>query len=244
MNLYQSLAKVKKLSYDWSEKSDITDSVQTMAEQMTRLPSGDLLTGDYLIMTPDVDLVKKLYGNLKPENMNVGYVDPKMENATDDKTLKFYEVKYRTEKALEALPVLEHWKNPASGGKEVETEWQKRIDTDKTMKLPTEITNIPDSIDLQFAKAPLGEDTMGKIYGAPPVNKNEGTERVWYRQGSMSENPKVNIKFALRKAKSTEEIPALDKLLYSVYNSMLSLEMGPKTVDIRQTGISYSLSVG
>merc|ERR1719405_288810 len=82
--LYQSLADVKKLSYDWSEKSDITDSVQTMAEQMTRLPKEDLLTGDYLITEPDEEKVTELFKYLTPSNMNLAFVDPNFDETPSD----------------------------------------------------------------------------------------------------------------------------------------------------------------
>merc|ERR1719335_1795838 len=119
----------------------------------------------------------------------------------------------------------------------------ERLNTEKKMKLPGPIRNIPVTIDLEYTEAPKGEDLIGKLYGASPTKLSTGNESVWYRQGSMSKSPKVNIKLLLRKAKTEEETPARDGLLFSLYNSLLDLEMSPKTVDIRQTGISYSLAV-
>ena len=44
--LYDSLANLTQLEWEWSEESDTIATVQSMAEQMTRLPKEDLLTGD------------------------------------------------------------------------------------------------------------------------------------------------------------------------------------------------------
>ena len=51
-------------------------TAQTLAERMTLLPVGHLLSGDSLISLPNASAASRLIHCLTPSNMNVAYLAP------------------------------------------------------------------------------------------------------------------------------------------------------------------------
>jgi len=74
--LYQSMADLLQLQYDWLQPSAPMETAKDFAERMTRLPSANLLSGDALIDRLDPDLVASLLAKLVPENMIAAYLPP------------------------------------------------------------------------------------------------------------------------------------------------------------------------
>jgi len=107
--LYQTIADVAKLKWDWMEPAGAQDAASSLAEQMTRLPPQKLLTGDSLIERLNTNLVSSLLERLTPENMNVAYINPNASNTTLFKgqhveTLPYYDVLYTERELSDVLP--------------------------------------------------------------------------------------------------------------------------------------------
>jgi len=265
MKLYESLGKIRKLKWDWQEQSEITDTVMGMSETLTRMGKEDLLTGDSLIQKYDPSYVQGLLDMMKPSNMLTAFVDPDFEETRKSngeaysmfpiRTEQYYEAQFSVMNMTAAMHggIAEKWnlwlhEDPDSVKESYAAELNMTEADLPAFLHPKAIKDIPEKIDLHYAKAVRGKDEITSIYGEKPtlLSKGERNKQVWYRQGSTAESPKVNLKFVLR-----TEAPALDHetsvregLLFSIYQSMLQEEMGPKTVDLRATGISYSANAG
>jgi len=249
--LYNSLAEVSKLMWDWSEVDGTEGTVQDLAERMTRLPKQDLLKGGSVITQQDPKLVKKLMDGLEVSNMNVGFVDPNFDTAAQPKeeiqTLPYYGVEYTVEDLKTKLGT----SDSSQDSKATQDFLDKLQALDpKTehapkMVLPQAIKHIPQNITLDFAKAAPGNDVITKLYGAKPevILNDDGKQLVWFRQGSMSTSPKVAFSAVLRTEGGTADTSARDSLIFSIFSTMLSEELTPKTTDLTATGISYSLAV-
>eukprot|EP00746_Dinoflagellata_sp_MGD_P000387 gnl/MRDRNA2_/MRDRNA2_100703_c0_seq1.p1 gnl/MRDRNA2_/MRDRNA2_100703_c0~~gnl/MRDRNA2_/MRDRNA2_100703_c0_seq1.p1 ORF type:complete len:1122 (+),score=215.48 gnl/MRDRNA2_/MRDRNA2_100703_c0_seq1:90-3455(+) len=247
--LYHSLAKVTKLMWDWSELDDAEEAVQDLAERMTRLPHLDLLKGGYVITQPDPSLVKELLDGLEVSNMNVGFVDPNFKNSSETlktQTLPFYGVQYTVEdlQTRLATPNSSH-ESPVQHFLHLLKAVNPAIKHVPRMVLPKAIKHIPQNVNLDFAKAALGNDDFSKVYGAKPeiIVNDAGTKLLWFRQGSMSESPKVTFRTFLRTAGGMADTTARDGLIFSIFSTVLSEELTPKTADLTATGISYGVTV-
>eukprot|EP00746_Dinoflagellata_sp_MGD_P167388 gnl/MRDRNA2_/MRDRNA2_97964_c0_seq1.p1 gnl/MRDRNA2_/MRDRNA2_97964_c0~~gnl/MRDRNA2_/MRDRNA2_97964_c0_seq1.p1 ORF type:complete len:1184 (+),score=293.62 gnl/MRDRNA2_/MRDRNA2_97964_c0_seq1:176-3727(+) len=251
--LYSSLADLTKLEWEWSEESDTIATVQSLAEQMTRLPKEDLLTGDYLIKNPDPIIVKDMVNKLKPENMNVAFVDPNFDE-TDVMELPHYGVKYTVQDLEKQMPVSKEWASWVHGASKTEVDkamvrrlqaMDDKIKKEPNIKHPEPIKHIPRDITLSFAKAPPGQNEISALYGAEPVKlkTKSSQEQIWYRQGSTSESPKVHMKFLTRR-KGHRTINADEVIIHTLWRRMIGEQLHPKVVDLAATGTSYSIDVG
>lgn len=111
-SLYDSLATVQKLKWDWGGQGDPAETAEDMAERMTRVKPRDLLWADSIIELPDPRLVRSLLEKLTPTNMNVAFVkeSSKAEEASSDtfqglkvQTLQHYGIKYAVQNTSEVL---------------------------------------------------------------------------------------------------------------------------------------------
>eukprot|EP00746_Dinoflagellata_sp_MGD_P158233 gnl/MRDRNA2_/MRDRNA2_86422_c0_seq2.p1 gnl/MRDRNA2_/MRDRNA2_86422_c0~~gnl/MRDRNA2_/MRDRNA2_86422_c0_seq2.p1 ORF type:complete len:1119 (-),score=278.53 gnl/MRDRNA2_/MRDRNA2_86422_c0_seq2:80-3436(-) len=258
MKLYKSLAALRELKWNWAEAAEITDTVMGTAETLTRMGKDDLLVGDSLIQEFDPGYIEALLDMIKPDNMIAAYVDPDFDHAKFDKkvpvrTDPYYEAQFKVMPLSQAFngDIASKW---AQWQEELPSSVKESYLAETGLKEmpefvhPTEIKDVPTEINLDFAKAPKGNDEITSIYGEKPelISTTGSEKQVYYRQGSTAESPKVNLKFVLRtKAPAlTEETPIKEGLLFSIYQSMLQEEMGPKTVDLKKTGVSYSADAG
>lgn len=118
--LYDSLARINKLKWDWADQASPSDTASNLAEAMIRLPAEHLLSGDSLIEKPNSSLVSSLIDALVPANMNVILVDALSEKgnnasfvnieADDIKILPHYDVKYSVKSVDQVMPgAAERW---------------------------------------------------------------------------------------------------------------------------------------
>jgi secreted Zn-dependent insulinase-like peptidase len=226
-----------------------------MAEQMTRLPKEDLLTGDYLIKQPDPSIVKDMMKMLEPSKMNVAFVDPNFDESEGVIELPHYGVKYTLQDLSKRMPVAKQWatwvNGPASTAdvnKAMLQELQKmdaNITTALAIKHPEPIKHIPGDITLQFAQAPPGQNEISSLYGAQPkqMATKSPKEQIWYRQGSTSQSPKVHMKFLTRRA-GFRTINSKEVIQHSIWRRMIGEQLHPKLVDLAATGTSYAIDVG
>merc|ERR1719265_126906 len=110
------------------------------------------------------------------------------------------------------------------------------------MRHASAIVDIPDPITLTYAEAATGTDLEASLFGLRPrVSGHHGS--FWYRQGSMSKDPKVSMKFLLRAARDMGDgASPRDDVLFSVYGSLLAEQLNPKTVDLSKTGVSFTVT--
>jgi len=112
--LYDSLARINKLKWDWAGQASPSDTASNLAEAMIRLPAEHLLSGDSLIEKTNSSLVSSLIDALVPANMNVILVDPPSQNgnnasfvnveAEDIVILPHYDVKYSVKSVDQVMP--------------------------------------------------------------------------------------------------------------------------------------------
>jgi len=105
--LYRSLGTVARLEWDWSEPDDPMGTVADLAETLTRLPSDRLLSGDYLIESPNTTLVASLLKMITPANMLTVFVDPDVNKESEKaemQELPHYGVKYAVRDLSVVLP--------------------------------------------------------------------------------------------------------------------------------------------
>jgi secreted Zn-dependent insulinase-like peptidase len=258
MKLFKSLSEIEKLMWNWNEEPDPTSTVQTLVEEMTRLPKEDLLTGDYLTPNPDEALTRAVLYALTPDNMNVGFVDPKWnkkDHGDKVKILPHYDAAYQVRSLSEVLPDhVKAWSNWIQDNHKPEMIFDElstlltHVDLSpvKMMRHAGPIEDIPKDITLDHAQALLGDDMDAKLYGVRPEefrSTKESTGSFWFRQGSTFKDPKVDMKFLLRTARETGDGPSpKDDLLVGLYGRLLGEQLGPKTVDLSMTGVSFSVS--
>lgn len=105
LSLYNSLAAMEKLNWDWAGQKTPIDTSQQLAERLTRVNPYDLLWADSLILSTqrqDRELVQSLLSKISPENMNVAIVRHKQPAAEEEaffkgqkvETLPFYGINF------------------------------------------------------------------------------------------------------------------------------------------------------
>jgi len=199
--LYDSLARINKLKWDWAEPSGPSDTASTLAERMIRLPAKDLLSGDSLIEKTNSTLVSSLIQALEPANMNVIYVDAasgkgnssslihlKDENV---KTLPHYGVKYSVEMLAQELPgAAKRWDKWITGAAapDVTSRLPSSLVTSGTAvpTVPEAIEGVPTEIPLDHMRAAkLKGNSDAELYGARPKK----VARVAPEDGTMLQGP-------------------------------------------------------
>jgi len=183
--LYDSLADVEKLKWDWAEPAGPSDLASTLAERMIRLPAEHLLSGDNLIEKPNSSLVKSLIDALEPPNMNVIFVEASSKKAQntslaetkdvhdDMDILPHYGVKYKVQLLEEVVPgAAKRWRSWLNGAAVPDV--ASRLPTgSKSLvtsgpvqpKVPTAIKDVPTEIPLENMHA---VELKGELYGHRP----------------------------------------------------------------------------
>lgn len=188
--LYRSLARIAQLEWDWGERTGPSATAQTIAEQMTRLPVSDLLSGDALIASPNASVVSRLLEAMEPRNMNVAFVAPKSTNGSkvfgksEVHDLPNFGVKHTVMDLEEVFPGrAERWTGwldllvtEEEMKDELDTELKKcdeikTIDGDIMPVAPGAIVDVPGELSLEFMEADpvTDEDDVDMfLYGTRP----------------------------------------------------------------------------
>jgi secreted Zn-dependent insulinase-like peptidase len=184
--LYDSLARIKKLKWDWAEPSSPADIASALAERMVRLPVDHLLSGDDLIDRQNSSLVASLMEKMQPANMNLIYVDavPQQGNTTSsnaeaneyDKTLPYYNVKYSVQSFAQKLPgATQRWNAMLTGHGDSDQlvhlpEVLAASGRTASARIPGPIEGVPAELPLEHMKAAQTEaDLVMKLYGSRPT---------------------------------------------------------------------------
>jgi len=112
-SILTSLAAAAKLAWDWPALQEASNEVSVLAEEMTRLAPSELLSGDSLYAAPDTAKVMEVLNLLKPENMNVGLVDPEAAKYWDQtltvKTVPHYDLRFTEAKITDVFTSSTNW---------------------------------------------------------------------------------------------------------------------------------------
>lgn len=183
--LYDSLARVNKLQWDWDEPQGASDTASTLAERMIRLPVDKLLSGDNLIGKSNSSLVSSLIEALTPANMNVIYVEAasKKGNSSsfisfpeeDFKMLPHYAVKYAVQTNKQQFSgAAQRWKTwiTGSASPDVASRLPSSLITSGTVVpvVPGPIEDVPSELPLEHMKAAKGKkDLVAQLFGTRPT---------------------------------------------------------------------------
>lgn len=181
--LYTSLKDVIKLQWDWAEPSGPSSTAMDLAERMTRLPSGALLTGDTLIDAINSTRVMQLLNMIRPDNMNVGLVIPAEYRSNvslfrlgaNKAELPHYGVAYSKTTLAQVFPsATARWNTWLSGNMTVnQTAKYLKTSVAKQQSLglkamgttepvcPHAIANVPKEISLENMKVQTSSDLFG-----------------------------------------------------------------------------------
>jgi len=192
--LYKSLADISALEWDWSEPSSPADTASGLAEQMIQIPMPELLSAGARIDNRNASLVSDLLARLRPDNMNVGVVDPKAKNnlfnGSHVKELEHYGVKYALTDYSKKHPLsLQRWSSWLSASDKKTSELRQEVNvTDELLKSlaeaklpasseqiaipPKAIQGVPQNLNVEHMHASTATDdqagVIGKLYGEGP----------------------------------------------------------------------------
>jgi insulysin len=271
--LYQSLANITSLEWDWGEMQGPMSTVEDMAARMThsQMPVEKLLSADKRILTPNPEIVASLIELLTPENMNAALVYPPPQEDADSSSLAdlgagpgnvqqlpYYNVSFKAQDLDEYLhqarlaqgpamqlqgPTSDRWLSWLNGTA------QAKDAGVPVPKVPSEVKDVPAKIPLEHMHAPTAnasaEGFDRRLFGSKP-QRLDGDGNLWYRSGWVTMSPKVSVDmhFSPFIAPNESEVSSLDSMRLQLYSRLLSEEMEPKMVDLVATGVSYSITVG
>lgn len=93
--VYSSLQKMNAVTFDFQEAPDsVMESVSNFASSMQNYAPQDVLAGDTLIDTINVDLVSQLLQKLTPDNMNLAIASKDFDMQKANQYNKYYRVHY------------------------------------------------------------------------------------------------------------------------------------------------------
>jgi len=238
MELYNSLANVHKLSWDWSQRSGPSDTASAIAERLTRMPAEKVLSGDDLIETPDPVKVASLLKLLVPENMNAALVDSQTSFDAPAKVrmVPYYGINYTMEELSGQFPVAlarwQRWVTP-EGSRSSADQLREVLHSPKLQapKPPQAIQNVPKQVATTYMSAetrPAPGQRDAEIVGPYPSllvaphqaslvearqlrGQADGLNRndsLWYRQGWVSTSPKVKVKAVFRPPRTIDYLEA------------------------------------
>mmetsp|Transcript_6919 Transcript_6919/g.19465 ORF Transcript_6919/g.19465 Transcript_6919/m.19465 type:complete len:1191 (+) Transcript_6919:130-3702(+) len=283
-DLYESIAAVRKLSWDWMELSSPETAVSDLAERLTRLPPEDLLSGDSLVETLDIELVTALLGLMLPENMLAAYIAPGNLTSRRDlgvvRRLAHYGVEFAViplpDRFPEGVMRWDRWLGASFKGAEQDelTSLLKNVTGNISAEvvlpeLPRAITGVPAKVNTDLMKsntteqAKFGEfdsvvcgprpekllmtnDTVQAAGNSTGVMQNRSkTVRAWYRQGWVTNSPKVRLKAAFRPWTTPDmwERSAVDTVRMRLYTTLVKRELESKLYDQTLAGATYDISM-
>mmetsp|Transcript_22894 Transcript_22894/g.66018 ORF Transcript_22894/g.66018 Transcript_22894/m.66018 type:complete len:1164 (-) Transcript_22894:110-3601(-) len=186
--LYETIADISKLNWDWAQPTGPSSTVSDLAERMTRLPARHLLSGDERIDRLNPGLVASLLKRLTPDNMNVAYVNPNASNVTyftdlPVQTLPHYGVKYAVRQLADVLPTepqaWRRWLSGAQSGEQVLADVRRSLGAARVRPAgaavpvpPRPIKDVPKHVALDHMKAErpgVGEAELERaLFGPRP----------------------------------------------------------------------------
>lgn len=267
--LYQSIADIHRLRWDWQEPGGPAGTASSLAGSLTEVPWQSILSANGRIDELNPSLVESLLSMLNPSRMNVAYVHP---NATNDtlfkdlnvSTLAHYGVEYAVQEFWEEWPRQAAIWDAELDGSVSAAEIQAGLE--KALKQrginaqgllvpvpPKPIQDVPKhipQINMWAASVDASNASLEALsFGPQPELQLPGDAgrdaRVWYRAGWVTKSPKASIRILLRPytQPTNEEVSAVDVLRLMIYSRLLGEEMEPKMVDLTATGVWYQVAV-
>jgi len=268
--LYESLADLSKLNWDWAGLSTPMDTVSNFAQTIAEMPMQDSIWGGARIDVVNVTLINSLFETLRPDNMIAASVVP-AKTSVDmlfDKqqvqTLPNYGVKYSVQpiesQLLGRAATWQKWITGKATADEVRSEiltTLKSTNLPSVEVLPTPprpIIGVPKhmSLDHMHAQNLAGEAGAGStesIFGPLPTRLSPDSQKgreIWYRRGWMTNAPQVQLSVSLRRMRheGDPEPSAQEVVEYALYAKLLNDKMEPELVDLTAAGVSIGISPG
>eukprot|EP00930_Biecheleria_cincta_P039259 TRINITY_DN27001_c0_g1_i1.p1 TRINITY_DN27001_c0_g1~~TRINITY_DN27001_c0_g1_i1.p1 ORF type:complete len:1202 (+),score=250.45 TRINITY_DN27001_c0_g1_i1:53-3658(+) len=100
----------------------------------------------------------------------------------------------------------------------------------------------PSIVEKSFGPVPVSLE-LGR--GSSFLKSSKPSNDVWFRSGWITKSPKVKLELIFRTLDVPEgpESKASDEILLSIYNRLLSEEIGPELFDLTASGSTYGLTV-
>jgi len=93
--LLTEMQQLQQIEFDYQEKTSSEFAfVSSVAGSTTTYPPEDLLTGGFLIDSPDPELIETIIGKISPDNMNVAIVSPTFNDTQATHHEQYYDFGY------------------------------------------------------------------------------------------------------------------------------------------------------
>ncbi|KAK3607360.1 hypothetical protein CHS0354_035696 [Potamilus streckersoni] len=110
---FEDLRQIEQTKFAWKEQEEPVDYVENVCEYMQLYPLEDLLTGFYLFLDYDEQLIKRCISHLQPDNCNIMVLSTTFKQTEEcDQTEKWFGTEYSVSDIPQHL--LDKWKNPDS----------------------------------------------------------------------------------------------------------------------------------
>eukprot|EP00928_Gymnodinium_smaydae_P036170 TRINITY_DN25319_c0_g2_i1.p1 TRINITY_DN25319_c0_g2~~TRINITY_DN25319_c0_g2_i1.p1 ORF type:complete len:850 (-),score=146.59 TRINITY_DN25319_c0_g2_i1:181-2730(-) len=235
LELYNSLAKVLKLNWDWSEQSEPADTVESLSEAMMRLPPQHLLSGDSLIETPDAAFVGKLLQRMTVTNMIAALTDPEADQLFGKQEvlkLPYYGVEHTIVNLDTHFPqatmMWSAWTEAPQAVNKSEAGLRKQLlaadfvglDSMQVAVPPKAIVGVPKELNTKNMVAVQSKSLYGPrpdqlsntkppkeaAFLAKTASDSLGDIKAWFRRGWVTTSPKVQMQAVLRPWKKLDDV--------------------------------------
>eukprot|EP00929_Paragymnodinium_shiwhaense_P084055 TRINITY_DN44925_c0_g1_i1.p1 TRINITY_DN44925_c0_g1~~TRINITY_DN44925_c0_g1_i1.p1 ORF type:complete len:1260 (+),score=289.85 TRINITY_DN44925_c0_g1_i1:136-3780(+) len=205
--LYQSLADVAKLQWDWAAPSGAEDTVSGLSEMLFLGDPKDILWRGSLIEKLDTELVTKLFDRMRPDNMNVAIISSDASSTffpgKNVKTLEYYGARYVVEDMDDTLPgARERWQRWRSAASEEDvSDFADKLRSDLMAagimnqsqplvlpKPPKPIEGVPKELDLKHMTAEPASTGLAvmSLYGQQPQKVEEEAKKRTTSHGDLT----------------------------------------------------------
>jgi insulysin len=212
--LISSMAALRQVEFDYQEKRPSEfDFVSTIAGATPSYNAEDLLTGGFIMDTPDPKLMVQVLNSIVPENMNLLLVEPSFKEADGNKHEKYYDFSYHDEPLDDALLA-------------------------KLSKAREDELNPPPALKYVPTKTELIKESAGV---EPKKLINQGRVELWWNGMGAVQLPKADINIKL--GYSPEIVKRVDgNIIAAMHSRLVQSLLESPTDEMQMCGMSYSLS--
>eukprot|EP00930_Biecheleria_cincta_P034902 TRINITY_DN24053_c0_g1_i1.p1 TRINITY_DN24053_c0_g1~~TRINITY_DN24053_c0_g1_i1.p1 ORF type:complete len:1037 (+),score=233.28 TRINITY_DN24053_c0_g1_i1:89-3199(+) len=218
-DIIKRVKAMNKVSFDYQEQSSSeSDIVTNLAGSLPSVEPEDVLAGGVLIDEIDTELSQKILNALKPDNMNVVFVDPDFDEVKANKHEKYYDFNY-TEVELDGK-LVERLNSSSGFG----------------LKKPPSLQYVPSKLDL-ITEHTKKEDMPDQVSGLGSATA------LWWLGLGRFKLPKTQIQMKLAYPRSIVK-SAARKVLAGMHSRLVNLALEEPSDALQMCGMSYGFSSG
>lgn len=263
--LYESLAEVSKLQWDWAGMSAPAATVEMLAAILADAPLNHSLWAYRRTDVVNQTLVNSMLELMTPKNMIVAYVAPEgtesLFKGVNVLTLPYYGVQYSVEPLnTTSIQKWQDWIEGTTSLSAVSSSINATLiaagaggeELKYTLpKAPGPIAGIPTNLSLEKMEAtmPVNGTPTESLFGFPPqtpayLPSDLPPMDFKYRQGWVTTSPKVRLGAVVRALKESSDLETSPEQLieHAVWNALIAEYLEPKMADFVATGVTYSIS--